>query len=97
MRLAAAYTVNGFLGVSLVGEIIERADIPNSSRILRCILTSLCTAESCRIAMLTIYPKAQFVQNIWIESYDPTIEDSYRKTLEVDVRATLSLRAKSTN
>jgi hypothetical protein len=28
---------------------------------------------------------AQFVQNIWIESYDPTIEDSYRKTLEVDV------------
>lgn len=30
---------------------------------------------------------AQFVQNIWIESYDPTIEDSYRKTLEVDVRA----------
>lgn len=31
--------------------------------------------------------KAQFVQNIWIESYDPTIEDSYRKTLEVDVGA----------
>jgi hypothetical protein len=29
--------------------------------------------------------EAQFVQNIWIESYDPTIEDSYRKTLEVDV------------
>jgi Ras-related protein Rap-1B len=29
---------------------------------------------------------AQFVQNIWIESYDPTIEDSYRKQLEVDVR-----------
>lgn len=29
---------------------------------------------------------AQFVQNIWIESYDPTIEDSYRKTLEVDGR-----------
>jgi hypothetical protein len=28
---------------------------------------------------------AQFVQNIWIESYDPTIEDSYRKALEVDV------------
>ena len=31
---------------------------------------------------------AQFVQNVWIESYDPTIEDSYRKTIEVDVRAT---------
>jgi hypothetical protein len=25
------------------------------------------------------------VQNIWIESYDPTIEDSYRKQIEVDV------------
>jgi hypothetical protein len=34
---------------------------------------------------------AQFVQNIWIESYDPTIEDSYRKTLEVDVRRILVL------
>ena len=32
---------------------------------------------------------AQFVQNIWIESYDPTIEDSYRKQLEVDVRILL--------
>ncbi|KAF7899718.1 hypothetical protein EAF00_004054 [Botryotinia globosa] len=29
---------------------------------------------------------AQFVQNIWIESYDPTIEDSYRKVIEVDGR-----------
>ncbi|KAF2398131.1 ras-domain-containing protein [Trichodelitschia bisporula] len=29
---------------------------------------------------------AQFVQEIWIESYDPTIEDSYRKQLEVDGR-----------
>lgn len=28
---------------------------------------------------------AQFVQNVWIESYDPTIEDSYRKQMEVDV------------
>lgn len=25
------------------------------------------------------------MQNVWIESYDPTIEDSYRKVLEVDV------------
>ena len=31
---------------------------------------------------------AQFVQNVWIESYDPTIEDSYRKQIEVDVRRT---------
>lgn len=30
---------------------------------------------------------AQFVQNVWIESYDPTIEDSYRKQIEVDVRS----------
>ncbi|KAL8838805.1 MAG: hypothetical protein Q9176_004878 [Flavoplaca citrina] len=29
---------------------------------------------------------AQFVQNVWIESYDPTIEDSYRKQIEVDTR-----------
>lgn len=28
---------------------------------------------------------AQFVQNVWIESYDPTIEDSYRKQINVDV------------
>jgi Ras-related protein Rap-1B len=38
--------------------------------------------------LLTSY-SAQFVQNVWIESYDPTIEDSYRKTLEVDVRSAL--------
>ncbi|KAK2743384.1 Ras- protein rsr1 [Onygenales sp. PD_40] len=31
---------------------------------------------------------AQFVQNVWIESYDPTIEDSYRKLIEVDVSVT---------
>ncbi|KAJ5723888.1 hypothetical protein N7488_001923 [Penicillium malachiteum] len=31
-------------------------------------------------------PAAQFVQNVWIESYDPTIEDSYRKQIEVDGR-----------
>lgn len=27
---------------------------------------------------------AQFVQNVWIESYDPTIEDSYRKQINID-------------
>lgn len=36
---------------------------------------------------------AQFVQNVWIESYDPTIEDSYRKQIEVDVSVTPSERA----
>ena len=30
--------------------------------------------------------KAQFVQGVFIESYDPTIEDSYRKQMNVDVR-----------
>ena len=28
---------------------------------------------------------AQFVQGVFIESYDPTIEDSYRKAMNVDV------------
>lgn len=28
---------------------------------------------------------AQFVHNEWIESYDPTIEDSYRTQVAVDV------------
>ena len=30
---------------------------------------------------------AQFVHNEWIESYDPTIEDSYRTQIQVDVRS----------
>jgi GTPase SAR1 family protein len=29
---------------------------------------------------------AQFVQNVWIESYDPTIEDSYRKAVNLHGR-----------
>lgn len=29
----------------------------------------------------------QFVQGVYIESYDPTIEDSYRKQIEIDGRA----------
>lgn len=29
----------------------------------------------------------QFVQGVYIDSYDPTIEDSYRKQIEVDGRA----------
>ncbi|KAM3123749.1 hypothetical protein ACQ2H7_002974 [Candidozyma auris] len=29
----------------------------------------------------------QFVQGVYVESYDPTIEDSYRKSIEVDGRA----------
>lgn len=37
---------------------------------------------------------AQFVQNVWIESYDPTIEDSYRKQIEVDVSLVARLHGK---
>lgn len=36
-------------------------------------------------ALILTHLTAQFVQNVWIESYDPTIEDSYRKQIEVDV------------
>lgn len=39
----------------------------------------------CFDGSLILYFAAQFVQNVWIESYDPTIEDSYRKQIEVDV------------
>lgn len=38
---------------------------------------------------------AQFVQNVWIESYDPTIEDSYRKQIEVDVSQILNTHLQS--
>lgn len=34
---------------------------------------------------------AQFVHNEWIESYDPTIEDSYRTQVAVDVSVTLPI------
>lgn len=36
-------------------------------------------------ARTNAYPTAQFVHNEWIESYDPTIEDSYRTQFQVDV------------
>ncbi|KAJ9645812.1 Ras- protein rsr1 [Coniosporium tulheliwenetii] len=39
---------------------------------------------------------AQFVQNVWIESYDPTIEDSYRKLMEVDVSTSFVCTARDT-
>lgn len=36
---------------------------------------------------LFLFMIAQFVHNEWIESYDPTIEDSYRTQVAVDVSA----------
>lgn len=36
---------------------------------------------------------AQFVHNEWIESYDPTIEDSYRTQIQVDVSCRIPLGA----
>ncbi|KAI4716932.1 ras-related protein RSR1 [Aureobasidium sp. EXF-10727] len=35
---------------------------------------------------IVVLGSAQFVQGIWIERYDPTIEDSYRKQCDVDGR-----------
>ncbi len=35
--------------------------------------------------LIAFYLTAQFVHNEWIESYDPTIEDSYRTQIQVDV------------
>uniref|UniRef100_A0A673ZXE1 RAP1B, member of RAS onco family n=1 Tax=Salmo trutta TaxID=8032 RepID=A0A673ZXE1_SALTR len=32
----------------------------------------------------SLYITVQFVQGIFVEKYDPTIEDSYRKQVEVD-------------
>lgn len=37
------------------------------------------------LSRVLIFGTAQFVHNEWIESYDPTIEDSYRTQLQVDV------------
>ena len=34
---------------------------------------------------MVFFLTAQFVHNEWIESYDPTIEDSYRTQVTVDV------------
>ena len=36
------------------------------------------------------------MQNVWIESYDPTIEDSYRKQIDVDGKYHVNARMEST-
>ncbi|KAI9676105.1 MAG: Ras- protein rsr1 [Caeruleum heppii] len=46
----------------------------------------MATRERRREYHIVVLGAAQFVQNVWVESYDPTIEDSYRKQIEVDGR-----------
>ncbi|KAI5243509.1 hypothetical protein E4T42_07279 [Aureobasidium subglaciale] len=53
-------------------------------------LAQVSTVQAATISGATNNPKAQFVQGVWIERYDPTIEDSYRKQIDVDVRSTTS-------
>ena len=48
-------------------------------------LTGTFLQRECMAETLTESRKAQFVQGVFIESYDPTIEDSYRKQMNVDV------------
>ena len=36
------------------------------------------------MGLLLAFQTVQFVQGIFVEKYDPTIEDSYRKQVEVD-------------
>uniref|UniRef100_A0A8D3E6I6 Ras-related protein Rap-1b n=1 Tax=Scophthalmus maximus TaxID=52904 RepID=A0A8D3E6I6_SCOMX len=38
----------------------------------------------CLSVCLSLFQTVQFVQGIFVEKYDPTIEDSYRKQVEVD-------------
>ncbi|KXX80875.1 Ras-related protein Rap-1 [Madurella mycetomatis] len=42
--------------------------------------------QPCREFNVVVLGAAQFVHNEWIESYDPTIEDSYRTQIAVDGR-----------
>ncbi|KAM5374009.1 hypothetical protein ACJA88_008171 [Fusarium oxysporum] len=45
-----------------------------------------CHYQPSRELHVVVLGAAQFVHNEWIESYDPTIEDSYRTQLQVDGR-----------
>lgn len=55
-----------------------------------CLTGTLFRTLSPPVTAFLISSVAQFVQNVWIESYDPTIEDSYRKQIQVDVSEHLS-------
>jgi GTPase SAR1 family protein len=53
-------------------------------------LTSKPAYRCVKYGPLTLEPfSVQFIQGIFVERYDPTIEDSYRKQVEVDVRQNL--------
>ncbi|KAG7495310.1 ras-related protein Rap-1A-like [Solea senegalensis] len=61
----------------------ERRETASEERLLGC------PVKQSRHALLySVFPKdsqtVQFVQGIFVEKYDPTIEDSYRKQVEVD-------------
>ncbi|KAK5136661.1 Ras- protein rsr1 [Meristemomyces frigidus] len=56
---------------------------------MRAEVAPTCANVSCRVLDIRAHAKtlpAQFVQGVFIESYDPTIEDSYRKQIDVDGR-----------
>lgn len=48
-----------------------------------CLTSMWCAGKVSMDSKLTIL--VQFVQGVFVERYDPTIEDSYRKHVDVDV------------
>ncbi|KAI5246192.1 ras-related protein RSR1 [Aureobasidium subglaciale] len=60
--------------------------VPQRSLCLPCETFSTSQTERDAIGNTTLSFLAQFVQGVWIERYDPTIEDSYRKQIDVDGR-----------
>jgi GTPase SAR1 family protein len=64
------------------------------------IIAFAAAAVSLQLRALTFFfflRTAQFVQGIFIERYDPTIEDTYRKAIDVDVRRPLLFYSKLTS
>lgn len=71
---------------------IERCE--NSWRMLGGVGKSCLTGKDKNVSVrisssANVMLAAQFVQGVWIERYDPTIEDSYRKQIDVDVRLSI--------
>lgn len=44
------------------------------------------------MAKACLQDPVQFVQGVFVERYDPTIEDSYRKNIDVDVCLKVTMR-----